>query len=173
MQSADIRNILLVVLLALCGCTETGERGFKTSEPEYMEELERELTEADIPFRRGQDGFLRYDAENEEVVRNLRAQVERKLNGGIAVRYEDEGSRTFLKQLLTSQGMEFRVENRDDGEWIRWYPESDAQKTEIEMKVVERYFDTQREGGESDCKQQESPSNNSLNKDAAHTRRAC
>ena len=159
MHSASMQGIFLLVLLAVYGCTESGERGFKTSEPQFMSELEREMTEAGIPFSRGQDGFLRYDAENEDAVRNLRAEVERRLNGGTAVRYEDEGSRKFLKELLRSQGLEFRVESRDDGEWIRWYPENEAQKEEIEMKVVEHYFDTQRKSLGSDCKSQESPSN--------------
>jgi hypothetical protein len=158
--------MFLVVVLAVYGCTDAEDRGFKTSEPEVMKELERDLTEAGVPFRRDQDGFMRYDAANDEVVRNLRAEVDRKLRGGLAVKYEDEGSRKFLKQLLASQGMEYMIEHREDGEWIRWYPENDAQEKEIEMKVVEHNFDIQRKKRASGCEPQETPSNNSLNKDA-------
>lgn len=159
--------VFLGVVWAVCGCTDAEDHGFKTSEPEVMKELERELTEAGIPFRRDQNGFLRYGSESEEVVQTLRAEVERKLSGGIAVKYEDEDSRKYLKQLLTSQGMDYRVEHREDGEWIRWYPENDAQEKEIEMKVVAHNFDIQRKKRASECEPQETPSGDSLSKGAA------
>ncbi len=163
----------IVIAVAGYGCTDVGERGFKSSDSGVMEELEAELKKEGIPFHRDSDGFLTYNAQSEDIVRRLIAEVERKLNGGIAVKYDDKISRDFMKQLLTSKGLEFRIENRIDGEWIRWYPENEAQKNEIEMKVVEHYFAIQRQRQSSECEPRVSPSNNSLNKDAAHARRTC
>lgn len=164
--------LLFVVAAAVYGCTDIGERGFKTSEPHVMAELEVALAKEGVPFRRDADGFIRYGAENDAIVQRLHDEVQRKLSGGVAVKYDDEVSREFMKGLLASRGIEFRLEDRNDGEWIRWYPANEAQKQEIEMKVVEHYFD-QRQKMPADCTPQKPPADPSLDRGAAQARRAC
>jgi len=168
--------ILLVAftVVAGLGCTFEGERGFKSSEVKFMEELQSALGREGIPFYRDADGFIRYEGKYEEAVTRIRQEVERDLSGGVAVKYDDKESRDYLKSLLSARGMKYRVESQDDGEWIRWYPESDTQKEEIQMAVVQHHFDRQRQQMPSGCDDNRAPSNTSLNKDAAQeTRRAC
>jgi hypothetical protein len=175
-MNRNARSIIvaILVLLANGGCTDTGERGFKSSQPDFMNELKVALTKSGVPFREDKDGFIRYQSKYEEAVSRVRDNVEKEISGGVVVRYEDNESRDYLKSLLSSQEMKYRVEAREDGEWIRWYPQSEAQQKEIEMKVVQHNFDLQREKSGSRCMEEKSPSNKSLNKDAAQTsRRAC
>jgi hypothetical protein len=175
MRALNLSAILVVLVMTTSfGCALEGERGFKSSETQFMEELEAALGREGIPFRRDADGFIRYEGKHQEAVERIRSEVERNLSGGIAVKYEDKESRNYLKSLLSSRGMKYRVESRNDGEWIRWYPTSDSQKEEIQMMVVQHNFDMQRQKMPSNCNAEKTPSNTSLNKDAAQkARRAC
>ena len=123
-----------------------------------MTELKATLEASGIRFVEDPDGFIRYRSENEAAVRRTRAEVDRAIRGGVAVRFEDEASRECLKHLLTDKGMKYRVEMRENGECIRWYPESEAQREEIEMRVVERHFDAMSEKARKDCEEGTSPS---------------
>lgn len=161
--------IVMLVLLANVSCSDSGERGFKSSQPEFMDELKISLVKSGVPFREDMDGFIRYQKKYEDIVNHVKSEVEKEISGGIAARYDDKESSEYLKALLVTHGMKFRIEQRDGGEWIRWYPDSETRQKEIEMKVVEHNFDLQQKDSESRCKEEIKPSNNSHNKDATQT----
>ncbi len=136
-----------------------------------MEELEAALGREGVPFRRDADGFIRYEGKKQEAVVRISSEVERDLYGGIAAKYEDKGSRDYLKSLLSSRGMKYRVEDRNDGEWIRWYPANDSQMEEIQVMVVRHNFEMQHRKMSSNCDAEKTPSGTSLIKGAAQETR--
>lgn len=139
-----------------------------------MEELEAALGSEGVPFRRDADGFIRYEGKHQETVVRIRSEVERDLYGGIAAKYEDKESRDYLKSLLSSRGMKYRVENRNDGEWIRWYPTTDAQMEEIHMMLTKHSFEMQHRKMPSNCDAEKTPSGTALiNGTSQETRHVC
>ena len=156
-------------LLLWVGCADQGERGFRSSDPEFMTELKAALEASGIRFVEDPDGFIRYQSEDEAAVRRIRAEVDGAIRGGVAVRFEDEASREYLKQLLKEKDMQYRVETRENGEWIRWYPESEAQREEIEMRVAERDFDAMSETALKDCEDEPAYSDNATVEPAPKT----
>lgn len=155
-------------MFVFAACVDTGERGFKSSSPDTMRELRTSLKREDIPFREDGDGFLMYQTKHEETVNRLLVEVEKAISGGVAERYDDQESRDYLKSLLESKGMPYRVETGNDGEWIRWYPQSEARQKEITMSVVKNShrLNVQRQISEAPCNEEKPPSNKLLNKDA-------
>jgi hypothetical protein len=173
-QRAGSVVFVLLGLLTNGGCTDNGDGGFNSSRTEFMSEVKAALTKSGVPFQEAKDGTIRYQGKYREAVTRIRDEVEKKISGGLAVKYKDKESREYLIGLLSSRGMKYRVETREDGEWIRWYPQSETQAEEIGMKVVQHNFDLQHEKARLRCMQEKSPSNKSLNKDAAQrARRAC
>lgn len=168
-MSQNTRSIIVAILILLMnsGCTDSREVGFKSNRPDFMHEMKASLAKSGIPFREDKDGFIRYQRTYEEAVRQLSANVEKEISGGVAVRFKDGESRHYLKNLLSSQGMKYR----EEGEWIHWYPKNEAQQKEVEMKVVQHGFDMQREKSRQECMEGKSPSNKSLNTDAAQRKR--
>lgn len=146
--------IALSMLLSAGGCAETeGDRGFKDGRPDFMREMRAALMKSGIPFEIDQDGFIRYPGKHEEAVKRIQRQVAEEISGGVIVRYADKESREYLKSLLSSRSMKFTVEVHEDGELIRWYPQSKEQMEEIEMRVVRHNFDLQQERSPSPCMQ--------------------
>lgn len=156
---------VLFLLLINSGCTDDGERGFQSSDKKYMEEIKIALKSSDIPFREDKDGLIRYQSTHEVSVNRIRQEVQKEISGGNAVRFEDKESREFLKRLLSAKKMKYRVEIRENGEWIRWYPVSESQRREIEMIVIEHYFDLRQNNADSKC-EGEIPYNQLLSQDA-------
>jgi hypothetical protein len=157
-----MRTVLFVVvaiaaLLATGACTER-ESGFKSTRPELMSEMKIALTKSGIPFRESEDGFIRYDARYDEAIRRIRDEVEEEIFGGIAIRHDDEESVAYLKRLLSSKGLKYRVEVREDGEWIRWYPQSLEQQAEIDRQVAEHAFDSKCGNVASQCEEEKAAS---------------
>ncbi len=157
-------NILAILVFA--ACVDTGERGFKTSDPDFMSELRTSLKRENIPFREDQDGFLMYQRKHEETVNRLRVEVAEVINGGVAHNYHDQEAHNYLKSLLESKGMPYRIEASHDGEMIRWYPESEAQEKAITMSVVENIhrLNVQRQISEARCNKLKLSSKKLLNK---------
>jgi len=123
------------------GCTDSGERGFKSSRPELMHELKIALDRSGVPYRE-ESGYIKYDAKDEEFFASVLEEVEESVSGGVSVRYDDAASRKYHKQLLRSEGIKYRIEYKSGDEWIRWYPVNETQQSEIELKVAEKYFES-------------------------------
>ncbi len=155
----------IITMLVVATCVDAGEHGFKSSDPDLMSEFSASLEREGIPFREDSDGFLRYQNKYKETVDRLLVEIEATVLGGIAVRYDDKVSRDYLKGLLDSRGMPYRVEAGNDGEWIRWYPQNEAQRKEISMSVANHWFDLKRKRSGVRCNEK-LPSTTSPNKDA-------
>jgi hypothetical protein len=151
------------------GCTFNGESGFRSSDPKLMQELQIALTEAQIAFRQDEEGFIRYQKKDAMAV----AQILKELSSGIVVKYEDPESNQYLRKLLTSMGLTFRVEKRTDGEWTRWYPKNEEQRKEVHMKVVQREFEVKKKLLSTKCKETTSASKKSLNSKTEQLSHSC
>ena len=127
----------LSITLLLVACTSEDVQGFRSSDKQYMEELVFLLQKAGVPYQEYQDGSIRYKSTDEDAVRKIRERI----TNAVSVRYEEEEAREYLKSLLSEGNREFREELKDGQVWIRWYPETEGQEKEIEMKVVQYVFD--------------------------------
>lgn len=138
---AKLIAVALIVLLINVGCTRGGDHSFSSAEPEFMTELKAALTQAGVPYQEEADGAIKYKSENEKAFAAVRDQLDHDMHSGVLVRYDDDTSLDYLKILLTTQGLKFRVEKKKDGEWVRWYPKDKAQEQAMNLKVMEHQID--------------------------------
>jgi hypothetical protein len=132
------------------------------------------LKEANISYREDEEGFLRYRREDAGTATRIRENLEHELHGGVAIKYEDVETTQYLRDMLISLGIKYRVENRADGEWTRWYPQNEQQEKEIPMKVVEHVFEIKKKQLSTKCKEGTSPLPTSLNNpDTERTPKPC
>ena len=106
-----IRTIIIVLTLGLVlivGCTGSGERGFKSDRPEFMQQLRVALSQSGIPFREDA-GYIFYDKEYKKAFDEVLIKVNESVSGGVSVRYEDAASRQYHKQLLREQGIKYLI----------------------------------------------------------------
>jgi hypothetical protein len=141
-----LRKITAVVaaVLGVAGCSGEGENGFKDSRPEFFREVKTALATSNIPFRVDAEGFIRYSSRHAAAVTQIKDRLEKEMSGGVSWKLEDQESRDYLKSLLASMGMKYWVQPRSDGEWILWHPQSEKQKEEIGLKVVEHSVGSRR-----------------------------
>ena len=131
---------LALALLIATACSGEGERAFKSSRPEFMQEMKKALLKANVPFREDAEGFIRYSTKYEEAVETVAESVEKGLSRGGAWRLDDQPTREYLVGVLGSMGVKYILEPRKDEEWIRWYPANEAQEREVGQKVAEFRF---------------------------------
>lgn len=141
-RSATLIAIALIALLATA-CSHSTDRTFKSSDAAFMAELEMALTQAGVPYKTDADGAIDYPSKDEKAFTAVRDQVDRDRHDGVLVRYDDDTSLDYLKTLLIQQGLKFRVEKRQDGEWVRWYPKDKAQETAMNLKVMQHQVDAE------------------------------
>lgn len=141
-----LRKVTAVVaaVLGVAGCFGEGENGFKDSRPEFMQEVKTALATSNIPFRVDAEGFIRYSSRHEAAITRIQDRLEKEMSGGISLKLEDQESRDYMKGLLASMGMRYWVQPRSDGEYILWHPESEKQKEEVMLKVVEHSVGSKR-----------------------------
>ena len=166
------RLMFLVAVFFLWGCdTQHAQRDFvtySTPDEKYMAALARVLRSNNVPFRLERNGALTYSGADAPKVDALQAMAMNHLEG-IATRYESAEMNVYLRKVLNEHGMEYTVEKRDDGEWTRWFPDSDKQEEEVRELV--RQLASRDSAGK--CKLKGEPSNNALNDDTAKERLAC
>jgi hypothetical protein len=170
------RRVIAIFCTALVlGCPGPDDfgRGFKDTRPEYMRELVTQLRASGVEYREGEDGMLRYRNRDEEKVKSIRLAVDSALSSGDELKWESEEHRRYFVEILEASHKKYRVEEREDGVWIRWYPENPAEAKELPGRVLERVM-ANRKTESLPCKgDAKGPSNLSLNKDAAKSRSAC
>lgn len=135
--------VLIAVLLSGCGSDD--ERGIKDSRKEFMLELKRSLDDSGIPYTVDDEGYIRYSRKYEDDVKEIKKNIDEKRTSEAGVKFEDKDSAEYFRSLLDGRGITYRTETRKDGEWTYWYPESEEQREELEMKVVSRALDKQAE----------------------------
>jgi hypothetical protein len=135
---------LVAAVLAVASCFGEGENGFKDSRPEFMQEVKTALAASNIPFRVDDQGFIRHSSKHDSAVKQIQDRLEKEMSGGIALKFEDQESRDYLKSLLASMGMKYWVQPRSDGEWILWHPKSEKQEQEVMLKIAEHSVGSRR-----------------------------
>lgn len=142
------RLALAALLAALWSgaCTGEHESAFKSNLPDFDQELKSGLAASNIPFREDAEGFVRYSSKHEAAVQEIKDRILKEMTSGSAWRLDDEATRDYLKGLLGQMGMKYRVQPREDGVWIRWYPRSKEQELEVQMKVAQHIARTRAAG---------------------------
>jgi len=133
--------IILSFMVMLLACSPDYGKGFHTSSKEYMELFVSELEKNNISFIVESDGMVLYKSKYESSVVKIHNKIKNKLASSTAVKYKEVDARNYLKSILESKDIDFKEEHRDDGVWIKWYPESEEQKNKIHRSVVNHEFD--------------------------------
>ncbi|MDH5668732.1 MAG: hypothetical protein OEY86_12035 [Nitrospira sp.] len=141
-QRVSLTAVFLLFIL-LSGCP-SGELGFKSTDQELMREFQAALNDANITFREDHEGLIRYRHEDAVAANEILERLEKELHSGITVKYDDQEATQYLREMLTSLGMKYRVERKPDGEWTRWYPKSSDQNRDISRKVIEHVFELKK-----------------------------
>ncbi len=139
------KYIVFSSMIVLLACSPDYGKGFHTSSKEYMRHFVSELEKNNISFIVESDGMVLYKAKDEDSVAKIHSKIKHKLTSSTAVKYEEVEARDYLKALLESKNIDYEEEHRDDGIWIKWYPESEEQKNKIHMSVVNHVFDIKSE----------------------------
>lgn len=143
-----------------------------------MRELTAQLSASGIEYRQDADGMVRYRNRDAERVKRILRGVDTVLNTGEEMKWENEEHRRHFIEVLEASKKKYRLEPRDDGIWIRWYPENQAEARELPARALERVI-AARKVDSRPCEppkaaaDRKAPSNLSLSKDAATTRGAC
>jgi len=149
--------VAFAVLLSVGACSKSEkDMGFKSSQQEVMREMKAALTKSGIQYHVDADGFIRFRGNDQEAVMRIRGDVEQLVADGQAIRY-DKASAAYLKSLLSSEGLKFSVEVRDDGEWIRWHAQNLQQQAEIDMKVAQYTISMRGEKNTAESGEEKTP----------------
>lgn len=129
------------VVLALVACSPEYGKGFRSSDSEYMELFLAQIEKEAIPHEIDQNGMVRYKHADAEKIEEIHEKVKARMALVSSLKFEEEEAREYLKKLLKEKGFTYSVEERTDGVWIKWYPESKEQSNEVQMAVVQHIFD--------------------------------
>jgi len=129
-----------IILLALVACSPEYGKGFRSSDGEYMEIFLAQLEKEAIPHKIDQDGMVRYKPADAKKIEIIHEKVKARLALVSSLKFEEKEAREYLKSLLEEKGLGYSVEEQDDGIWIKWYPESKEQESEVQMAVVKHIF---------------------------------
>jgi hypothetical protein len=168
------RTLCAALALGLLSCSPAGEfdKGLRSTNLERVGDFRTLMTKHGIPHRNtapenGMEGFF-YRSADEPRIDLLREKLDRQTS----VKYEEPEARAYLQRLLTEMSHDFIVTDKSDGTWIKWFPESENQQNEIEMKVVEYIFELKAEQAAGDCEPSSVSSNHTLLSDARQEPRA-
>ena len=140
MYSYVIAAVVLLTQIQGCDFQAGNERGFTSTNKEYMENFMALLDKRSIPYYY-QDGYLRYstDVESEiEIVKNM-------LSSTKSTKFEDGEVRKYFRSLLEKEGIEYLPLTKEGGVWTMWWPSSEEQAQSIEVKVVEFAYKSKKE----------------------------
>jgi hypothetical protein len=129
-----------ILLFALVACSPEYGKGFRASDAEYMSLFLTQLDRYAIAYKVDQTGMVYYKSADEKKVEEIHEKVKARLALASSLKFEEDPAREYLKALLQKKGLEYSVEERADGTWIRWYPESEEQEHEVQMAVVQHIF---------------------------------
>ncbi|MDH5192041.1 MAG: hypothetical protein OEW89_12430 [Gammaproteobacteria bacterium] len=115
--------------------SKNDEQGFKSSDPEYMNNFTKLLEKKSIPYRySGEYVMYKYsDKDQVEEIINM-------LSSTISIQHVVEEVRKYFRSLLDEENIEYIAQDKDDGSWTMWWPHSKEQEEIITLKVVELYF---------------------------------
>lgn len=110
--------------------------GYKSPDAEKMQQLIISLNKSNIPFIRDIDGFIRYEQSFEDIVNSLIEDIEGIRFGKESRKYSDKEHNEIFKDVLTSLNIEYKVDERENGEYIL-YDSGDISKDKIDSVMSE------------------------------------
>lgn len=149
--------------LELDDVPEVISAGYKSNNSEKMQQVIIALNEENIPFTMDIEGFINYEAGYKERVDKIIEKVEGIRFGTESRKYSDKEHNEIFKEVLTSLNIEYKVDEREDGNYIAYDP-GDIPKVKIDSTMGE--FVSKRLGTDCTKASVSSPSNQSLNEDA-------
>lgn len=134
---------LILISISILGCPVRDEpiNGIKDPRADYMKELASRLDANNIKYTIGKDGMLKYYDRDIVKVQQIRGEVDNALNKGEVIRWSRPEELDLFIRVLDALNREYRMEHRDNGQWIRWYPENNAEARELPERVL-RYYVT-------------------------------
>lgn len=152
--------IFTITFLIGCNYSQEYDRGFSSSDKEYMQRMESLMKKRLIPYK-VDEGKIWYSSNNEKDIKNIQTQWSSRTS----VKYDEKETREYLIKLLESNNADYFVNSRSDGVWITWFPLNDEQKKNISMKVVRYAISEKAISIISDCanKKTKTPPINSQN----------
>jgi len=109
-----------------------------STDPEYIGLLKKELESAGVKFVIGRKGGIEYSLEDKPRFEKVNSEVRRLLYGGVRIKSNDKSKRKDLISVLKKEGVEYTIQKKEDGIWVRWYPKDEKHEEEIWSKL-ERY----------------------------------
>ncbi len=151
--------LILSSLIIGCNISVSDERGFKTSNTEYMNNLMLLLDKRGIQYQYS-GGYIRYKKKDEAEFKD----AQERLYSVKGAKFEEEEVRNYYRNLLDEESIDYIIPQKDNGTWTLWWPDSENQQREIELKTVEYAFSLRRTTGNDDCnnRSRDMPSNKSL-----------
>jgi hypothetical protein len=155
--------VILTAGVASCLPAPEFDRALHSTDSERIQDLRALMTRHGIPYRDTERGGLSWRSKDEAQVANLRNQLDKSTS----VKYNDPEARKHLVKLLADAKQDYIVKERPDGTWIMWFPKSNAEADELQMKVAQHLFETQRGKSSGECPPNSAaPSNSTLETDA-------
>ena len=96
------------------------------------------------------EGFT-YRSIDQDRFESLRQKLKRQTS----VKFKESEARDYLQKILTERNHDFIISKKPDGVWIKWFPESEQQGTDVNMEVVQHFFDQQAKNQDVDCQPSE------------------
>jgi len=136
------KSVYLFLFCSLVGCGfSTDGGGFRTSDKQYTELLYAELNKNNVMYTIDQEGYIYYDEPAKKGFLKAQAHVERYLYDSVNHKVESTKHKEYFISLLEQNNQEYYVLTKDDGIWIKWFPESEEQEREYTLQVVNYIFD--------------------------------
>lgn len=109
----------------------------RSTDPEYMRLLKKELDSAGIKYEVDNEGFVTYSKADKQRFERIDTKIHKNLYEGVRIRLNDKSKRERVISLLKKEGVEYTLLNRKDGTWIKWNPKDKKEQEEIWGKLQE------------------------------------
>ena len=139
MHRYAIVAIIFLIIIQGCEFQAGNERGFTSSNQEYMENFMALLEKRNISYQY-QGGYLRYSTDVEPEIE----KVKKLLSSTKSIKLEENAARNYFHSLLEKEGIEYLPLKKEGGVWTMWWPNNKEQEKAIELKVVEFAFKSKK-----------------------------
>jgi len=157
------RTLTLVFILCSlfigCNFSVSDEVGYKSSNTDHMIDLMALLDKRGIQYKYS-NGWIRYKKINETEFKN----AQDSLSSVKGVQFKEVKVRDYFRNLLDDESIEYIIPQKDNNTWTLWWPKSEEQQREFELKTVEYAFSLRKQTSSDGCKNKSKniPSNKSL-----------
>lgn len=156
--------IFSVFIAVGCDIRTSDERGYRSSDNQHMVNLTKLLDKRGVKYT-FDGGEIRYD-KSVEIEFN---EAQKMVISGPSIKFERQEVREYFWALLDKEGVEFIPLDRDGGTWTKFWPDSEEQQMNLQLKTVEYEFSLKNTCVEEDTQNNSklTPPNKSLNTDTS------